>query len=56
MKKKLSRFEFAILQSIQPEKAKDFEPYTEQEENQQRADKIKNAFSRLRVKRDLISQ
>ena len=50
-KKKISRFEFAIFQHIQPEKAKEVEPYTAREERQQRSDKINNDLSRLRVKK-----
>lgn len=36
MKQKISPFEFAIMQIADPEKAKQYEPFTKQEVKQQR--------------------
>lgn len=51
MNKKISRFEFAILQTIEPEKAKKIEQYTEQEERSQRINKINCSLLKLKIKK-----
>lgn len=39
-KKKISAFEFVFLEASDPEKAKEYEPYTYWEEQQRRMDNI----------------
>lgn len=48
-KEKMSRFEFAIMEAIEPEKAKQFEPYTKSEEKEMRVQKLKEKASKLRL-------
>lgn len=50
MKKKISAFEFAIMQVADPEKAKEYEPFTAGEETQIRIDKLRNQASKMQVK------
>lgn len=46
-KKRMSRFEFAILEAADPEDAKNYIPYTEQEEFQQRKENIANQYNKI---------
>ena len=47
MKQKISRFEFAIMETITPEEAKNFEPRTEQEEINLRQQNLLNQVKNL---------
>lgn len=47
MKQKISRFEFAIMETISPEEAKNFEPRTEQEEINLRQQNLLNQVKNL---------
>lgn len=49
-KKKVSRFEYAIMQAADPEGAKKLEPRTEAEELDLRKENIKRQISRIRFK------
>ncbi len=48
--KKVSRFEFAIMQIADPEGAKNAEPYTEAEEFKMRQDNVNKQLSRFKGK------
>lgn len=50
MKKKISAFEFAIMQVADAEEAKKHEPFTKEEENKMREDKLINQAKRMRIK------
>ncbi|MCW3110534.1 MAG: hypothetical protein JWQ09_5040 [Segetibacter sp.] len=49
VKEKVSSLEFAIMGYADPENIDKFEPYTKQEESQQRVDNLKRQFSRLNL-------
>lgn len=46
-KKKISQFEFAIMEFAEPARTSQFEPYTHEEEFQQRMQKIRAQEKRL---------
>lgn len=46
---KISRFEFAIMEVADPIEAANYEPFTEQEELQQRRDKLLDAADKLKI-------
>lgn len=48
MKKRISSFEFAIMETLTPEEAKNYEPYTSEEESQQRRDNVKRQMNKLK--------
>ncbi len=50
MKKKISRFEFAIMQTIVPDEAEEFEPRTEREELNMRQKKLLEQTKNLHIK------
>ena len=50
MKKKISAFEFAIMQVADPEKAKDYEALTKEEENEIRIAKLRSQAQKMQVK------
>lgn len=49
-KKKVSRFEFAIMQICDPAYAANYEPYTETEEIEQRQQHIKETLNKIKIK------
>ena len=51
MKKKVSAFEFAIMNAADPEYAKYFEPRTREEELQLREANLKEQAKRIRIKK-----
>lgn len=46
----VSPFEFAIMKIADPEKAKEYREYTEEEVRQQREDNIRRQMSKFKVK------
>lgn len=55
-KKKISAFEYVFMQAADPEKAKQYEPYTKDEELKQREDNLREQASRLKVVAGTIKQ
>lgn len=49
-KKKVSRFEYAIMQVADPEGAKEYQPYTVDEENKEREDRIRDTVAKIKTK------
>lgn len=49
-KKKISAFEFAIMEVADPDKAKECEPLTKEEEDKIRYDKIMSVAKRMKIK------
>lgn len=49
-KRKISAFEFAIMQAAHPKESDKYEPFTRAEENQMRLDKLMNQAKEMRVK------
>jgi hypothetical protein len=47
--KKVSAFEFAIMQIAQPERAKEYRAYTREEQTQRRIGKLKTDASKMKV-------
>lgn len=48
---KISAFEFAIMQVSDPEGAKDYEPYTRDEELEQRRENLKRQASQIVIQK-----
>lgn len=55
MTKKMSAFEHALLQEVNPEKAKEFEPYTIEEEQKMREANLREQVSKLKVINQIVS-
>lgn len=51
-KKKISAFEFAIMEVADSEGAKNYEPFTKEEETQMRVDKLMNQAKRMQIKHE----
>jgi hypothetical protein len=49
MKKKISAFEYAIMQIADPEAAKDHQPFTKEEEEKQRIEKLRGQAASMKV-------
>lgn len=51
-KKKVSAFEYVFMKAYAPEKAKEHEAHTEQEELKQIEDNLSEQFSKMRIKHE----
>lgn len=49
-KKKVSAFEYVIMQAAKHPEIDQYEPYTEQERLKQREDNLSEQFSKMRIK------
>lgn len=56
MKKKISQFEFAIMQIASPKDAENHEPYTDSEELNIRRNKIRKQMDRFKILNEGISK
>lgn len=50
MKKKISAFEYAIMQTITPEETKNYEALSREEEMESRENKLINQAKKLKIK------
>jgi hypothetical protein len=51
-KKKISAFEFAIMQAATPEKAKEYEAFTKVEELKMREDSLRKQAGKLKINKN----
>lgn len=51
-KKKISAFEYVIMQAADPDKAKEYEPKTREEELKERIDKLKDTAKKLKIRHE----
>lgn len=50
-KKKISAFEFVIMQIADKDEAEKYTPFTKEEETQQRVNHIKSQMSKIKIKK-----